>query len=315
MVEEARKELLRQIGVVNDDPFENAYTDLRQQLYQDSGYRRPTLGSRHTIEVATVEDLQKFFSTYYIPNNMVITVVGDVTSKQVIDRVDMAFAGISAGHLPVDRGIADETLERNSFHASESDISTAYLLLGWLAPGVGARDYAALSVAANALGGGKASLMFRELRQKRGMGYDVGIMYPRYKYQSHVLAYVVTDPFKLSLKNLRPELVLDDVKSALLEQVDHLKTNPLSEKDLQRAKGYTIGTYSLSHQRLMDRAFQLSWLETVGIGYQMYNDFPNEIEKVTAADAQRAVQKYFTNYAAVLLLPQTQSPKSEQQPK
>jgi zinc protease len=145
--------------------------------------------------------------------------------------------------------------------------------------------------------------MFRELRQKRGMGYDVGVMYPRFRYQSHLVAYVITDPFKMSLSSFTPTMVLDEVKAALLEQVNTLQTKQLSSKDLQRAKGYTIGSYSLTHQHLIDRAFQLAWLETTGLGYETYKSFPDAIEKVTAEDVKRVANKYFTNSASVLLLP------------
>jgi zinc protease len=106
---------------------------------------------------------------------------------------------------------------------------------------------------------------------------------------------------------MSPQMVLDDIKNALLEQVNTLKTKPLDTKDLERAKGYTIGTYNLSHQHLLDRAFDLAWFETIGIGYDTYSRYPDEVEKVTAEDVQRAANKYFTNYAAELLLPKTKS--------
>jgi zinc protease len=178
-------------------------------------------------------------------------------------------------------------------------------MLGWHAPGVGTPDYPAVSVLANALGGGKGSIMFQELRQKRGMGYDVGVMYPKLKYQSHLLAYIITDPFKFSLTTMSPKLVLDDVKTALLEQVAALKDSHLSSKDLERAKGYTIGSFNRSHQHLLDRAFDLGWFETIGAGYEMYTRYPEDVEKVMADDVQRVARKYFGNYAAELMLPRT----------
>ena len=103
-----------------------------------------------------------------------------------------------------------------------------------------------------------------------------------------------------------PSIILDDVKTALLGQVDNLKQHPLSPQDLERAKGYTIGTYALGHQHLFDRAFILGWLEAVGVGYDFDKRFPDQVQKVTAEDVQRVAQKYFGNYAAVLLLPKAQ---------
>lgn len=291
----------------SDDLFENAYFDIRQLLYEDSGYRRPNTGFARTIKLATPEDLKKYYSYYYVPNNIVISIAGDVTLEQALDRAEKAFAGIPAGRLPIDRGIPDEKLDRSKYHASEVDLGAAYLMLGWLAPGVGAADYPAVSVMANVLGGGKGSIMFQELRQKRGMGYDLGVMYPKLRYQSHLLAYIITDPFKFSLADMTPKVVLDDIQKTLLEQINTLKEKPLNAKELERAKGYTIGSYNLSHQHLMDRAFDLGWYETIGTGYEMYTKYPDEVEKVTAEDVQRVAKKYFTSYAAELLLPKSKS--------
>ncbi|MCE5197893.1 insulinase family protein [bacterium] len=306
-VEEVRTDLTRRINAQSDDVFEKAYLDLKQQLYEDNGYKRPELGFARTIKLANTRDLTKFHSTYYVPNNIVIAVAGDVTVDQAVDRAEKAFAGIPKSQLPTNRGMPDEELDRSKFHASEVDLGAACLMMGWLAPSVNSEDYPAVSVLANALGGGKGSIFFRELRQKRGLGYDVGVMYPRLQYQSHLVAYIITDPFKFAIGDIGPELVLDDVKNAMLEQVEQVKDKPLSEKDLERAKGYTVGSYTLSHQHMLDRAFELGWLETVGASYQMYAGFPDAVEKVTSADVQRVAKKYLTNYAAVLYLPKAQS--------
>ena len=236
-MEKVRGDLLRRAGASNDDLFDTSYSTLRGLLYQDNGYHRPDSGSMRTFRLATANDLTKFYSSYYVPNNMVISIVGDVTVSQAMDRMQKAFAGVLPAKLPRDRGVRTAETRQQQAPSSEVDIPTAYLMLGWLAPSVKSGDYAAAAVAANALGGGKGSLMFRELRQRRGMGYDVGVMYPRHRYQSHIVAYIITDPFKTSFGGAKPSMALDDVKTALLEQVDALRNAPLSRADLERAKG------------------------------------------------------------------------------
>jgi zinc protease len=309
-VEQQRKDLLASIKTGSDDLFDKAYSDLQQLLYEDNGYRRPKGVSERAISLATPQDLQQFFSKYYAPNNIVLSIAGDVTAEHAIDRVNRAFAGVVPHKLPLDRGVPDEALDRPRFRASEEDVSTAYLLVGWLAPAVGSADYPAVAVAANALGGGKGSLMFQELRQKQGIGYEIGTLYPKLRYQSHVVAYVVTDPFKNAMPGVTADMTLDDARTALIKLVDSLKEKPLSAEDLERAKGYTIGTYALSHQHLLDRAILLGWAETVGVGYEFDSRFADQMQAVTAADVQRVARKYFANYAAVVLLPKSKSEPS-----
>jgi len=306
-VEQQRKSLLAGLKVSKDDVFDRAYCDLRQSLYEDNGYRRPYTVTERAVSLATAQDLQKFFSMYYAPNNLVLSIAGDVTPDHAFQQVQRAFAGTVARKLPIDRGVPDESIDRCKFHASEGDAGAAYLLLGWLAPAVGSPDYPAFAVVSTALGGGKGSMMFQEIRQKRGIGYEIGTMYPKLKYQSHLVAYVVTDPFKNALPGRTPDLVLDDAKKAVIALTEALKSKPLSPEDLERAKGYTIGTYALGHQHLSERAYLLGWAEAVGLGYAFDSGYADAIQKVTAADVQRVAEKYLANYSAVLVLPKTQS--------
>lgn len=307
-VEKVRADLLRQVDHDTDDVFQKSYVKLRELLYEDNGYRRPPFGFRRTIQMASAQDLEKFYRAYYVPNNIVLAIVGDVKVEQALDRAEKMFAGMSCAKLPRDRGVPDESMPPGRMQATEADLPTAYLMLGWLAPSVCSDDYAAMTVAVNALGGGKGSMMFREIRQKRGMGYDLGVVFPKLRYQSHIVAYIITDPFKIVPTSPNPTPILDDVKSALLDQVNLLRTTHLSDKDLRRAKGYTIGNYAMQQQRLMDRALLLGWFEAIGPGYELYWRFPDVLEKVTAADVQRVAKRYLDTYAAYLIMPRTKSP-------
>jgi zinc protease len=304
-VEKVRAGILAGLASTETDIADRSYNQMRSRLYEDNGYKRPTLGFERVIRKATTADLKNFFDSYYVPNNIVISVVGDVTTDQVLQRAKMAFAGIEGRKLPLQRSIPDESLDRDKTFITEGDIRVAYLTLGWLAPGVKAADYPAMLIAANALGGGKGSLMFREIRQQQGIGYELGVMYPKLVNQAHLVAYVLTDPYKLSVPEMSATAVLDKSKTGILALVEQMKSSPLSDTDFLRAKGFTIGAYALSHQHLMDRAYELGWQEASGYGYEKYWTFPDDLDKVTAADVQRVARKYFTDYALVLILPKT----------
>lgn len=302
-VEQVRTNILKHFSAESDNVFQDAYSKLRELLYEDSGYRRPVLGFERIVRKATAQDLKRFYASYYVPNNMIISIAGDVTPEQALDAVEKAFAGIAPARLPLDRGIADEMLVQPKYIAYESNTPAAYILLGWLAPPMRSSDYPAFAVAVNALGGGKGSLMYKEIRQKRGMAYDLGIFYPWLKYQSHVVAYVITDPYKEVLPNIKGPLVIDEIKQLVLQQVETLKQRKLTDAELQRAKGYTIGTFVRTQQHLVDRAYLPAWFEAIGVGYDAVQKLPDLFEKVTAEDVQRVAQKYFGNYAAVIAMP------------
>ena len=93
------------------------------------------------------------------------------------------------------------------------------------------------------------------------------------------------------------------MKDALLKEVSLLKEQPVSDEELLRAKRYTVGSYTLRHQRQRDRAFLLGWWEAIGSGYKFDSDYAKAMEGVTKADVQRVARKYLTNYALVMSIP------------
>jgi zinc protease len=251
------------------------------------------------IRTITKDDLQQFYQKYYVPNNIVISVVGDVTADHVMDRLKMAFAGKSKGILPKQRPIPAETTDQSTIEVIERPIDAAYFMFGFLAPGATSPDYPASRVAATALGRGKGSRMFRNIRDTKGLAYDLGTIYPTFRYQSHVLVYLIIDSRRAATKE-----TVEEIKKAALDEIASLQNKPLSPEELERAKRYTIGSYALEHERIRDRAFHLGWLEAIGLGSEFDSDYASKLEAVTAEDVQRAAKQIFGNYSAVIVLPE-----------
>lgn len=302
-VEQIRQDILSEMNTEGDDVFQTTYSQVINKLYRDNPYGRPVRGYMRTIRNTTKEDLQRFYEQYYVPNNIVVAITGDVTADHALARIKLAFAGTSAKSIPRTRPAAPEELTKSSADMIERPIKTAYLMFGFLAPAATSAEFPAAQVATTALGSGKGSLMFRDLREKKGLAYELGAFYPTLKYQSHILAYIVTDPFRRTESGITTDMMLTEVKSAMLEEFTKLQNQPLSATDLERAKRYTIGRYALEHQRLRDRAFHLGWMEAIGLGCDYDSDYASKIEAVTAEDVQNVARKYFTNYSLTIVLP------------
>jgi predicted Zn-dependent peptidase len=303
-VDVVRQEIITEMNTEGDDVFQTTYAETSRKLYRDNPYRRPTRGYIRAIKNLTPADMLKFYQKYYVPNNIVVSIVGDITPEQAIQRLKMAFAGTSAVPLPRQLPIPPEELTEPKCDVIEKPIDTAYFMFGFLAPSVTSPDYPAMRIAASALGSGKGSRMFQNLREKKGLAYELGTIYPLLKNQSHILAYLVTDPYRRISTDYPIKTMLEDVKKAMLDEVTKLQNEPLSDVELERAKQYTIGTYALEHQRLRDRAFHLGWLEAVGLGCEYDSRYPAMLEAVTAADVQRMAKKYLNNYALTIVLPE-----------
>lgn len=303
-VDRARQDILAEMAAEDDDIFNATYEQIRQRLYKDNPYHRPPSGYTRVIQSITPDDLQQFYNQYYVPNNIVISVVGDVKADKAARMFSMAFAGTSSKTLPKQRQIPEESLTESKSDLLERPIGAAYIMFGFLAPSVTSPDYPAARVAAVALGSGKGSRMFQDLREKQGLAYELGTIYPMMKEQSHMLVYLVTDPYRLTYPGFTIEMTLEDVKKAVLAEINKIQNEPLTNEELERAKRYTIGTYALSHQRIRERAFHLGWMEAIGLGCEYDSAYDSKIEAVTAADVQLAARKYLNNYAMTIVLPE-----------
>lgn len=302
-VDLARQELLARMSNRDDDIFQTTYERIKGKLYRDNPYKRSPIGHPRVLRSITTDDLKQFYSQYYVPNNIVIAVVGDITQAHAMERLRIAFAGTGSRSLPRQRSIPPETISDSKAEVLERPIRAAYFLFGFLSPAMTSTEYPAAQVAATALGSGKGSRMFQNLREKKALAYDLGTLYPQLKLQSHMLAYLITDPYRRAFGGFSIEMLLSEVKESMLGEVTKLQNEPLSPDELERAKRYTIGTYALRHQRIRDRAFHLGWLEAIGLGCEYDAEFASKIEAVTAADVQNVAKKYFNNYAMSIVLP------------
>jgi zinc protease len=302
-VEQAKSSLRAQKASDDDDVRQFAYDRLRALLNSESAYGRPACGSEDFVKSSTPQDLAGFYKSYYVPNNIVISIAGDVTVDHAISRARSVFIGSLTNPLPKVREFFPDTMDSAHSEVIDRPVSVAHILVGYLAPGLDSPDRTAMEVAAAILGQGKSSRLFVALREKRGIGYDVGTSYPELKAQSHIVIRVVTDPYKITFAGLKAKMVLQEVREAVLSEIDSLKSKSVSEQELARAKQYLIGTYALKHQRLRERAFLVGWYEALGVGYDYDSTRTDRIKAITTADVQRVAKTYFDNYGMVVVLP------------
>lgn len=303
MVEPAKEAVLAQIKGDGGGVFEAVYNQMLESLYKDNPYRRPKVGYAQCVRRITRDEVLAFRRQWYVPSNIVISVAGDVAEQQVLDRLKRGFAGTGLTLTPPQRPIGEETLAQSVVRITEKDTFAAYIMIGYLAPGVRSPDFPALTVASAILGGGKASRLFTNLREQRGIGYEVGTLYPILRNQSHLIALVVTDLYKPAIPGAPSQVALQEIKDATLAEVASLRDRLVSDEELLRAKRYAVGSHALKRQRLRERAFHLGWMEAIGAGYQFDQEFGSRIDAVTKEDVQRVARKYLTNYAMVVGLP------------
>ncbi|MCX7594896.1 MAG: insulinase family protein [Fischerella sp.] len=281
-VELERRIALQDIRSQKEHPFSIAFDQLRQIVYQDHPYATSALGDESTMSRITRTDLQRFHQTYFRPDNLVISIAGRIAPDTAVEIVEKVFGDWQA---PVDSpppalNLPNLTVQPQIAIAPQQT-QQSIVMLGYVGAAVHSTDYAALKLLSTYLGNGLSSRLFVELREKRGLAYEVSAFYPTRLFPATFVVYMGTAPenTQIALKGLQKE-------------VDLLSTSPLAEVALQAAKNKILGQYALGKQTNGQLAQLYGWYEILGLGIEFDQEFQELIANVSIADAMTVACRY-----------------------
>jgi predicted Zn-dependent peptidase len=250
-----------------------------------------------------------YFQSRYVPDRIAIAVVGRFDPQQVQTYFDANlsdFDRLSNLRLPVEN---DTRIDEQKLTLASSG-NTAYALVATAAPGVASPDYPAFVVLETLLGEGRASRLFRRVRDTMGFGYEVGVSYQADR-AAPLVVYIEWDAARSGAAPSAPGSAMPTPAQALhllTAQIAGILSDPPTTAEMTRAHNLAIGQYALLHERTRDRAFLLAWYEVMGLGVTFDVDLPRRIAVVTQQDVLRAARVYLSSMATALALPSTRSP-------
>lgn len=219
-------------------------------------YHHPTIGSMEDLDAASIEDVSTFFRTWYAPNNAVLSVVGDCETDQVLAWAERYFGAIPANPtIPV---LGDLSLppvigeERREIVHDRVPLPRVYV--GFRAPVFGDTRLDALEVACHILAGGKGSRLHRRLVREERIAQDVAFF---------VLGFVGGGSIASGWATARPGVDVARVEAALLEELERMGREPVSDDELARAKALAETDELGALQRVDERADRLSMFATL----------------------------------------------------
>lgn len=289
-VAEARTRVLQGFQA-NQGAFSALYEIFLDNFYRYHPYKRTVAGAEASVKRMDPQTLDPYFQRWFVPNRMVLSVAGKVDASVIADRAKKEFAALeSHKETSVEIQWEPKASEKEIFLAAGSRL--AWVFLGFPAPGVGSQDYAAMRVVQGLLGEGLSSRLWTELREKRGLAYELGSLYPELEGPSHMLAYIITRPNSVGESRRR-----------ILEEIDRVKTETVGTVELEETRRKLIGNYLLERETNKGKAFHLALAEILGIGYEADVSFLKHLNAVTPADVQRVAKQYLDNYTLVVARP------------
>lgn len=281
---------LQQIRSMQEQPFTVAFNQLRQDMYGDHPYSLPGIGTESSVAAFHQNQLLQFHQQYFRPDNIVITIVGRIAPEAAVDLVQRELGNWSVPEAALLETVFPAIQPQSQCSVMSQDTNQAIVMVGYPAASVKHPAYAALKLLNTYLGNGLSSRLFVELREKRGLAYDVSAFYPTRLGQSQFVAYMGTAPENaaIALEGLRFE-------------VERLRHTPLGADELQAAKNKLLGQYALGKQTNAQIAQLLGWYEILGLGVEFDQQFQEITAAVTVAAALQVAEEFFqTPYIALL---------------
>ncbi|MBM3986106.1 MAG: insulinase family protein, partial [Planctomycetes bacterium] len=277
----------RRLGL--NQPYGDVAEKLLAGLFTEHPYRWSPIGQIEHLRASTADDIQKFWDTYYVPNNCTLVVVGDVEHARVRELAQRSFGWIPRCPDPprvTVREPEQTALERWTIKPENGPVPVAGI--AFRAVPDGHPDAVALSLLMSILGGGESSRVYIDLVRRRdiavaGMGLFIGLE------QAGFAALVgVTMPFGDT----------DGVLEALWEQVELVKAQGVTEEELAKARKQALAADVAELQTVASKANALGQAATLFGDAQEANVRIRRMETVTAADLQRVAQAYLVRERA-----------------
>lgn len=287
-IDKVKTEKLNTIKRNKDVPLQRAIEEYRDLIYQNSPYSISSKILEKNIPNITKEDIINYYNSIFAPNNLVISINGNIDKDKTIQDLNNIFKpkenAKNFDFAQYNSKIPTVTTPRQTIQKVPTT-ETAWILLGWQTNGVlNEKDYATLQVIDSLLGSGMSSRLFKDLREQEGLAYQLGSGYSPNVLRGSFLLYIGTNP-----------QTLDKAKSGLFAEITRLKTEYVGDKELQDAKEKLLGNYVIGLETNLDKASNIGWYEASTRGYEFKDKYEKLINSVTDSDIIEIANKYFTD--------------------
>jgi zinc protease len=265
-----------------DDPGFVASKAFIKEVYGDHPYGRLVQGSEETLDMIKREDLVKFHSDLYVPDNSVMSVVGDITTTEVKVMLGRYFSGWKAGDLTLPASSSPEVLRKSKTIAIDRDLVQANIIIGHAGIRRDDPDYYAMSVMNYILGGGGfASRLMQSIREELGLAYSV---------YSSVNSLKEGGSFRIRLqtKNESANTVIEEI----VREMTEMRNLRVSDTELSDAKAFLTGVFPVRIETSRRIVNFLVATEVYGLGTGYIDEYPIYINAVTKEDIFRVAREY-----------------------
>jgi predicted Zn-dependent peptidase len=289
-IKRERGVILEEIKMDEDNPDYLVHEIFTQNFWKDHPLGKPILGTKETVRKFEQQTLLDYYRRFFIPNNMIISVAGNVKHQRFVDLVKQKFAQLQAGP----DGFYQELpkIQARINMRNKKALEQVQLCIGVPSLPIGHEDRFASYILNTLLGGGMSSRLFQSVREKQGLAYAIYSELNPYRDTGCMAIYAGTS------RDNAPKVV-----QSVVAEFRKLKTEPIPEEEIRRAKDQLKGSLMLSLESSTARMSNLARQELYFDRFYSMDEIIERIESVTQESLMRLAQQYFqTGSIAVTVL-------------
>lgn len=283
-LEKQRTEILAKIKQRRDIPMNIAIEDFKTVIFEGSVYSHTNKILEKTLPRVTRGDVISYYNRILDSKNVIVSINGNVNSEKMAEKFGSILNQKQGAKFDYSKYKVTKLTSPKTTSKTIKDLQTAWLFMGWQTSGVSdKKDFVTLKVINTMLGSGMSSRLFRNLRESEGLAYQLGTSYSPKMLGGFFMGYIGTNPS-----------TLEHSRNKMLSEINKLKTEFVSDTELQDAKDRLKGGFILALETNSDKASNIGIFEAYGFGYDFLNTYIKMIDEVTASDIVRVANKYFT---------------------
>jgi predicted Zn-dependent peptidase len=285
-IEKERKVILEEIKMTDDQPLQYQWILFEKTLWKRIPARFPTYGNVKSVSAITREDLVDYHKRWYVPSNMVVSVVG--SAKGAEKEVLRWFGDKSQKLVERSKKVSEPLDSKPTVKRERRGVTQGYMNLGFKSVPRSHRDSAVLDVIGAIFCKGLSGRIVDEIRIKRGLVYSVGCANNSQKGWGFFVFYL-----NAAKKNL------EVCRRIILEEIEKLDT--VTADELSEAKDFIEGKLVMSTEDHQHRADVLAFWEFIGDA-RLSEKYLSEVRRVSKADILRVAKKYLKdNYTMTVV--------------
>ncbi len=298
-LEKERKVVLEEISKDENSPDHVVYDNLVSMLYTTHPYKRKVIGTKKIIETIPRDEILNFYNTWYSPANMVTVIVGDVNAEEALAKVKQNFNG-NPQKAPKVNYPKEKQLTEQAKKIQYLPAQSGYMLIGFRSVPINDNDGYALDVLATILGEGRSSLFYQEIKDKLQLAYSISASNAGFKDDG--IFYISA--------NFTPDK-LQKLEKNIFDIIKQVKKDGVTSEQVNLAKNIIERNTYYERESISNIAQEIGYIMVTGNDIQIYDNYVENIKKVTPEDVRRVANKYLgINKSAVsIVLPEASKEK------